>query len=266
MYTANKKIETFHPAYRRVEKTQNAIRMLFRSYKVPRLQLIILCLTLAMLGQSAYAATQVSQFGITWTFDKDYTVGQFANGDYWVVGPVTIINIDPMSTDIGGRVKHGSMINPSPSQPGPIPGVLQGYDNSLWPGYSEYVYDSSLNVGRPNNQDISASNPLVVQPGSSLISLESVDTATAAPQFQTGAILTVLDSPAPAGSFRPPYSGTDKTIRFNKNQLNYSLLENLPITASIRNVMLRLKQQRGDAQADSVERMFERPWIDHILW
>lgn len=29
----------------------------------------------------AYAERQISQFGITWNFNKDYTVGQFANGE-----------------------------------------------------------------------------------------------------------------------------------------------------------------------------------------
>ena len=37
----------------------------------------------------------VSQYGITWTFDKPARVGQFINGDYYVVGPVTVTVIDP---------------------------------------------------------------------------------------------------------------------------------------------------------------------------
>jgi hypothetical protein len=32
---------------------------------------------------------------ITWTFDKPARVGQFINGDYYVVGPVTVTLIDP---------------------------------------------------------------------------------------------------------------------------------------------------------------------------
>ena len=32
----------------------------------------------------------VSQWGITWTFDKPARVGQFVNGDFYVVGPVTV--------------------------------------------------------------------------------------------------------------------------------------------------------------------------------
>jgi hypothetical protein len=37
----------------------------------------------------------VSQYGITWTFDKPARVGQFVNGDYYVLGPVTVASVDP---------------------------------------------------------------------------------------------------------------------------------------------------------------------------
>lgn len=38
----------------------------------------------------AYGDT-ISQYGITWIFDQDYEYGQFANGDYWVVGPAHLV-------------------------------------------------------------------------------------------------------------------------------------------------------------------------------
>jgi hypothetical protein len=63
----------------------------------------------------AHAAKSLTQFGITWTFDRDYPTGQFANGDYWVVGPVTITSITPQSTTSGSTTLHGSMINPRPN-------------------------------------------------------------------------------------------------------------------------------------------------------
>ena len=37
----------------------------------------------------------VSQYGITWTFEKPARVGQFVNGDWYVVGPVTVTAITP---------------------------------------------------------------------------------------------------------------------------------------------------------------------------
>jgi hypothetical protein len=37
----------------------------------------------------------LSQSGITWKFKQPAHAGQFINGDWYVVGPVTIENIDP---------------------------------------------------------------------------------------------------------------------------------------------------------------------------
>ena len=70
-------------------------------------------------------ASTLQQWGITWKFDEDYSVGQFANLDFWVVGPVTIIGIDPASTLEDSRVKNGAMLNPSPGE------KSQGYDNDM---------------------------------------------------------------------------------------------------------------------------------------
>ena len=194
----------------------------------------------------AYAEQQITRFGITWMFDRDYTTGQFANGDYWVVGPVTIISIIPPSVEIEGRLINGSMVNPSPKL-----GVTQGYDSAMYSGYAkpEY-YDPALNSARPHGKSLSASNPLVLQPHSSLVSTISTPDAGGKTQLQTAAILTVLSDPAPADSFRPPYTGTDKTIKFNKDQLNYSFLANL-------------QSVPGTPRLATVERYFERPWLEH---
>jgi hypothetical protein len=203
--------------------------------------------------QPLFAADQqsrISQFGITWTFDKDYTVGQFANGDYWVVGPVTIVRIKPVSVELDGRTINGSMINPSPKL-----GQRQGYDSAAYGRYARPGdFDPGLNVARPNNEQLSKSNPLVLQPNCSLVSTESTLQANNRTQLKSAAVLTILDSPAKEGSFRPAYSDTDKTIRFNKEQLDYSLLANL-------------RPVPGTPGLAEVERYFERPWIDHVpLW
>ena len=54
--------------------------------------LLIAALILA-LSWSAHAATEITQYGITWKFDKDYETGQYTTGDTWVVGPVKIVEI-----------------------------------------------------------------------------------------------------------------------------------------------------------------------------
>lgn len=40
-------------------------------------------------------ASEISQYGITWKFDREYQVGQFVNGDWWVVGPVKVVSVTP---------------------------------------------------------------------------------------------------------------------------------------------------------------------------
>ncbi len=183
-----------------------------------------------------YRAAGVTQFGITWTFDQQYQIGRFANGDFWVVGPVNIIAINPPSEEIDNRTKNGAMINPSPLNSG------HGYDSAMG------NYDAALNVAL----NISTTAPLTVSPNSSLVSSISIHEAGHRPQLQTAAILTVLAEPAAAGSFRPPYCGTDKTIHFNKTLLDYSLLASLKPVPRVPELIV-------------VERWFERPWLDHIV-
>jgi len=182
----------------------------------------------------AAMTTQISQFGITWTFSQSVTYGQFANGDYWVVGPVSITSISPSSS--GGR--NGSMVNPSPTG-----GNNQGFDSRM-----QYItYQSSLNVA----EGVSSSNPLTLQAHSSLVSTISLAEPEFVTVIQAAAILTVLPSAPAAGSFRPPYSGTSKAIQYNVSDLDYSMLRSLAPVASTPDL-------------STVERMVERPWIDFV--
>ena len=203
----------------------------------------------------------LSQHGITWTFSEEVQHGQFANGDHWVVGPVEIVSISPVSVEENGtwttiegthpwsgpRTMHGSMINPDPGD-----GYTQGYDSEAYawhPGNGRIYgthYDSSLNVAL----NVSEENPLTIDPGNSLVSTISVEYGHR-PQLESAAILTVLGARPPEGAFRPPYSGTDKTIRFNVNQLAYSLLGTLP-------------QVSNTPSVSEVARSIARPWIDHV--
>src|SRR5580692_146035 len=71
----------------------------------------------------------VSEYGITWHFGQPTRVGQFVNGDWYVVGPVTVTSIEPKplygaeipqreldQTDNERpeeqRVRNGFMVNP----------------------------------------------------------------------------------------------------------------------------------------------------------
>jgi len=206
---------------------------------------LILCILLPMfaIGASAATTTSISQFGITWTFSEAVECGQFANGDYWVVGPVTITSITPATTVVDGASMHGSMINP------PISTNNQGFDSRIGDG-NTYNPDKNVALLLPS---------LVVQPGSSLLSCESkLKTETNPqnnPQMNTIAILTVLDAPANEGDFRPPYIGAgNKALNWNKNDLDYTKLGSLA-------------NPGGTYPLETVAARFERPWIEiNLTW
>jgi hypothetical protein len=211
-------------------------------------------------AESGGFRTNISQFGITWFFDKNlttngalgtYQYGTFANGDYWVVGLVTIISIEPLSADVNGRTMNGAMVNPSPKD-----GQTQGYDSAV--NTTSSIYDANYNVAL----NVSAENPLVLQPNSSLVSTISWPEAGRRPQLKVAAVLTILDEAAPEGSFRPPYSGADKTPKFNISQLDYSKLANLTAPASVLTLHKDTLDDPND-QDETVERMFERVWLEH---
>jgi hypothetical protein len=193
--------------------------------------LIAICTIVFSANTFAEMSDSVSQWGITWTFDQQYECGQFVNGDWWVIGPVDIIGITPESKEVSSVIKNGSMINPMPGK--------QGFDNTI------KAWDVNTNVAL----GVSETSPLQVEPGSSLVSSISKDGENNRPQLKTAAVLTVLASEPPQGSFRPAYCGTDKDIKFDTSQLDYSLLKQFEPVSST-------------PSFNAVERHFERPWID----
>ncbi len=208
-------------------------------------------------------AQEITQYGITWHFDKPYPVGQFVTGDYWVVGPVKVESVTPVSgsmTTVGAgidtvksiygavamqdddRLRNGSMIV---DKPGPNQG-----------------YDSRLKNYKP---ELTVAYPVALQPNQSLISTISNEIFPApmllAPMMwtkektgpaalQSAAILTCLPSAPPADAFRPPYAGTQKPIYETKN-IKWDILP-------------QLKQVKDGPSWEQYERYFQRPWLDHI--
>jgi hypothetical protein len=205
-----------------------------------------------VLGQSAAAPfsfefgrreSQVSQYGITWTLSGTHHVGQFVNGDWWVVGPVTVDSVSPSPS--GGR--HGSVVNPEDGEP-------SGYDSRT------PYYDGSL----------AASYPLALQAGDSLVSTISHTTSGAHfdltgrsvsennGYLRTAAVLTVLSTAVPKTSFRPPLVGTEKPI-YDSADLDLDLLPRLDATDGA----LSLAAVPGKTPAEQFARYFQRPWIGH---
>jgi hypothetical protein len=148
---------------------------------------------------SAQQVSSISQYGITWTFDTQYQSGQFANGDYWVVGPVTITSMTPAFDGSS----NGWEVNP-------ISNRQQGFDS----GCGDY------------NGDLTPDLPYTAQPGESIVKAISSGGGVC---LQTAAVLTVVSAVPPdngASVFRPPYVGTEKPY-YSIDDLRTNLLPSL---------------------------------------
>lgn len=168
--------------------------------------LTILWYSLLAAGISG-AATQVTRHAITWTFDQDYTTGTFVNGDPWVKektagGGVRITNVNPKPGSGAGGDTNGSMVNPSANEY-----AQQGYD-ARGAGYSAAanVFRNGTSVAFPANTSLISS-----------VSLNPANAAQERPVISDASVLTILPAsanPAP-GDFRPPYVGSDKSLKWN---------------------------------------------------
>ncbi len=194
----------------------------------------------------------IRQRGITWIFDNDlaadtseyYQTGTFLNGDHWVVkvggGNVTLVGIHPISTDLGGGdIRNGSMLNP-------VAADDQAYDSR----------SAGYNAGKNVVLDVSGGSPLVITSDSSLIScisLPEVGGPSNKVWIEQACVLTILSTAPAANSFRPPYSGDDKTIRAVESDIDRTVLSNLTKPANSLSI------------ADLTEyiRMDNGPWIVH---
>lgn len=166
--------------------------------------LAIVCSSSATLW--AAPVSSISQYGVTWTFDKEYESGQFATGDYWVVGPVTVTSVAPTAS----ATRNGSCVNPM--------GGHQGYDDRG----GEFATDEQISY--PHELQVDES--LV----SSVSKPEGVEIQNAG-NMVSQAVLTVVSAPQPDGTLRPAYAGTYKKY-FNVSQINWSLLPKLPVVGS----------------------------------
>lgn len=189
--------------------------------------------------------TSCTQHGITFTFDTDYTVGQYVNGDYYAIensagGGVTIDSITPNYVSTSGSERNGWEVNPNPG----TNGYNQGFD-----ARSTY-FDASL----------VPSLPYAASAGESLVKMISQgDAGEPAPDVEyddggrsytaTAAVLTVVAAAPASSAFRPPYAGDTKTTHL-VTEVDLSGLPGLTAPASAR------------AIADLIRR-FERVQIDH---
>ena len=173
----------------------------------------------------AAKVSSVSQYGITWTFSEPREAGQFATGDWWVVGPVTIQTVAPAPT----ANRNGSSVNPK--------GGRQGYDDRG----GEYATTDTVTFPRV----LAVDESLV----SSISQAEGIEVRNVG-ALKSQAVLTAVTAPPPASALRPSYAGTYKKY-LDSSQILWSRLPNLPAPAS-----------RPDG-ADLL-RQADRPRVDHL--
>lgn len=185
-------------------------------------------------------ATSIERFGITWTFDAPRPVGQFANGDPWVVGPLTIASVSPEPSN--GR--NGSVVNPALGR--------QGYDSrggeyeasarATFPLPLSGTASLVSSISHGESQCMDGSNP----------AYRTYDGGCQRGPIHTQAVLTVLPVAPPPGTFRPPYAGSEPKPLHAVADVRWERLPKLP-------------KPRSAPSDDAALRHVERPWIDHIL-
>jgi hypothetical protein len=176
--------------------------------------------------------TIISRHGVTWTISGNKTCGVYANGDPWVVGPISITGITPTPTS--GR--NGTVVNPSL-------GRSQGFDSRI---SSRNSYEENFNVGNNLPLSISANNSVV----SSISNSDDIEWG----QVDTYVILTVVSSSPAEGSFRPAYISGDYSHPYNENNLNYDALAKVD-----RDTI------SGEPTLHSLEERFEKTWYEQDL-
>lgn len=183
--------------------------------------------------------TSVSQYGITWTFDRAHPVGRFVTGDWWVAGPVNVVSVSPAPTG----TRNGSMINPVGRQAyDSRAGRYDGARGVTFPRTLAGVQSLVSSISHPDTPECS-------QGGAN--GWRTYDGRCQRGPIATQAVLTVLAAPPPAGTFRPPYAGDAYKPLHNASSICWAALPRLPVPA-------------GAPSAASVLRDVERPWIDHL--
>lgn len=205
---------------------------------------------------------EISQYGITWTFDKPVQSGQFITGDWWVIGPVTIVKITPepgpvnvddnklknnqwgdTSLKIDARMRNGSMVVLKA-------GFDQGYDSRNG-SYKEsasiklpYTLDANLTmVSTISNMKLPVDNFCK----NIMWDAEKTSRVT----LKVAAVLTSLKEVPPADAFRPAFVGTEKTI-YRAKDIQWNILPKLAPVAEI-------------PSWEEVEGYFSKCWPDHLL-
>ena len=184
---------------------------------------------------------KLSQYGITWTFAKPARVGQFINGDWYVIGPVTIQNIDPKplfgdevktapieERDIheshykGEYARNGSTLN--------LPAVVPR--NKITPRVRRSGFDSRMPMDAYDPNQFTRL-PIAMKAGDSLVSsISNEPVGSGGYPIKAVAVLTCVAVPQPVDAFRPSFCQTATSKTYLARNLRRDLLLKLPRPAS----------------------------------
>jgi hypothetical protein len=199
----------------------------------------------------------VSQYGITWTFDKPARVGQFVNGDWYVVGPATVKAIDPKSL-YGNEIPEAELDSRDKDHP-----VDQWVRNGFMlnpPAAMKVSYDSG--VRNWFDPLLIQKLPVAMKPGDSLVSTISMPKGLVLkPQLwqsvergvedstpiRTAAVLTCVDKPLPPDAFRPAFCDRQAKIYLSRDLKR----EMLPTAAAA----------KSTPDIGLYVRFTQRPWV-----
>ncbi len=201
--------------------------------------------------------TSVSQYGITWTFDQPARVGRFVNGDWYVVGPVTVRAIDPRplyGNQIPGdqldhmdqerpadqRVRNGFMLNP-PAR------MKVAYDSGVRNWFDPALIQKlpvPMRAGDSLVSTISMPKGLVLDAQLRNKIERGVDDSS---PIRTAAVLTCVRDPQPPDAFRPAFCDREQKSYLARN-LRRELLPGVVATGS-------------RPRTELYVRFTQRPWV-----
>ena len=188
-------------------------------------------------------------------------MGRFLTGDYYVLGPVTVVEITPkplfgeevpkagwklinqgrvteLRNEYQGKwARNGSIRNP------PVDPSGAGFDSRI----ADVLY-------RPN---LFQAAPIALRPGDALVSTISnpgeFNYVGHGQPVQAGAVLTCLKEPVPADAFRPSFCDREQRI-YLARKLRRGLLYDLP------------RPESAPKDISQWARVFQRPWLDITAW
>lgn len=234
-------------------------RILTRSFRLSALLPVLLAalcdrspVMLPAIGDPGPASGRVSlqltdtveRHGITWKLAEKRQVGRFVNGDHYVIGPVTIVDITPKPTP----ARNGSVLNL------PVDQGRSGFDDRV--------------VGGRWDPKLRAELPINMKPGDILVSTHSVENLQELPAplrpsdkagspVRSASVLTCVAEPLPEDAFRPSYCDHGEQRIYLARNLRRHLLPKLPRAG----IPFQMEMGPPFTLEDWVNR-FERPWLD----